>query len=143
MSAAASVATDLLCPSAEAGEGALVVGMRGPDGRVAYVTPPTPASAELLDGLREAGLVPERRFRFAQPCARGGCGHWTGGECGLVGRILASLAEPGAAPPEAPRRCGIRASCRWFAQRGWDACRACPLVATARESEGATASAAT
>jgi hypothetical protein len=112
----------LLCPSAPPEEGALVIGVRGPGGRLAHIVPSLPASATLADEA-EAGT----RLRFASPCAEGGCGHWTGSSCGVIEQLV--TITPSAATSRLPQ-CGIRSSCRWFAEAGGEACARCALVVT-------------
>jgi hypothetical protein len=112
----------LLCPSATPEEGALVIGVRVPGGRLAHIVPSLPASAALANEP-EAGT----RFRFASRCAEGSCFHWTGSSCGVVEQLLADAPSAGA---DLLPRCGIRSSCRWFAEAGGDACARCPLVVT-------------
>jgi hypothetical protein len=117
-----STRAPLLCPSAPPEEGALVIGVRGPGGRLAHIVPSLPASTALANEA-EAGT----RLRFASPCAESSCGHWTGSSCGVIGQLVAD------APPAAGSRlpqCGIRSSCRWFAEAGGEACARCALVVT-------------
>lgn len=113
----------LLCPSAPAAEGAILLGIANPDGSLAYVTPPHNVDRELLGRL---GQDPEARFRFAQPCIETGCKNWTGNNCGLITRLTSGQEA------EAPRgdlpACSIRSHCRWFDERGPDACAVCPRV---------------
>jgi hypothetical protein len=106
----------------------VLIGIVGGDGRLGQISPPLPVDAEFV-ARAEAGRTPESRFRFAEPCAEGDCNQWAGDRCGLIEEMLDSPqgiaeASEGAALP----RCGIRSSCRWFAERGPDACAICPLV---------------
>jgi hypothetical protein len=107
-----------------------VIGIVGQDGRLGHISPALPVDADFVTGV-QAGRTPESRFRFGEPCAEGRCGHWTGRRCGLIERLLASpvgveavYTSKGAPLP----RCGIRSSCRWFGERGAEACGVCPLV---------------
>ncbi|MEA2188361.1 MAG: hypothetical protein QOK16_3372 [Solirubrobacteraceae bacterium] len=122
-------ATPATCPSGRCRPGAVLVGIVGPDGRVGYVTPGLPIDDEFVARAR-TGRTPESRFRFSEPCAEGRCGQWAGDHCGLIDEFLASprgeAATSGSRTPLP--RCGIRASCRWFRERGPDACAICPLV---------------
>jgi hypothetical protein len=114
-----------ICPSttpAAAGSAARIVGVIGADGRVANLVTPIPASAAVLEA---AGPRPETKFRFAAPCAEGGCTQWRDSQCSLIGRIRAAIV------PEAQERqpvCSIRGDCRWFMQDGRDACAVCSYV---------------
>jgi hypothetical protein len=76
--------------------------------------------------------TPREVFRLAATCVKGGCPHWRteqpgaegDGACSLVQRVRAGF------PEVRPQQCGIRLVCRWFAQEGLAACRACPGVVT-------------
>ena len=113
-----------LCPSARCEDGAILLGVVAGDGRVAYLTPEVRIDQDFVERARQ-GRSPDKRFRFAQPCAEGACGHWTGEQCGLIGHVLTNQPEPadGSLP-----HCSIRRRCRWFAERGRDACAVCPRV---------------
>lgn len=112
----------LLCPSGRGRPGALLVGIHTPDG-VGYVDPALPVDAEFV---ATAGTEIEQRFRFAERCVERACGQWASGECGLIGAVLHQERRRASEPPA----CGIRSRCRWFAQRGADACAVCPYVVT-------------
>ena len=118
-----------LCPSGRALPGSVLLGVVGADGRVGYVRPELVVDQEFIDRAEAAGAL-EERFRFAEPCVEHHCGHWSGGCCQLVGQV-----ERAVEPREQTRvtlatlpRCAIRSRCRWFEQRGAEACRVCPLV---------------
>jgi hypothetical protein len=130
------------CPSALCEEDALLLGVVGPDGTVAYVQPPTRVSAEFVGRARALGH-PERRFRFASRCVEAGCPQWTGRGCGVVDIAIGTAPTEPAPPGPGAREtngpgsvpgteglpaCVIRRSCRWYAQRGAAACAVCPLV---------------
>ena len=121
----------LTCPSAPCESGALLLGVAGPGKEFGYITPAVRVSDELAAKLQARGS-PERRLRFAQPCVEGRCIQWTGSRCGVIDSILdARIKHPTAhSAPEALPRCAIRPTCRWFAQSGAEACRACPLILT-------------
>jgi hypothetical protein len=118
------------CPSARCEEGALLLGIVGDDGVVSYLTPRLSIDAAFVRQAYQ-GRAPEKRFRFAQPCAEGRCAQWTGRRCGVIDRMMAELdgldvAEPDRGLPA----CALRHVCRWFSQAGARACAACPLVIT-------------
>jgi len=120
-----------LCPSAPAEPGAALIGIVEADGRVANVTTPLVIDAAFIAAARASGGPPEERFRFSSPCQQERCGHWTGRECGLIGHLHRAVAEAGKAESGQPLpRCSIRASCRWWLQRGREACAICPLIVT-------------
>ena len=119
-----------LCPSAPAEEGASLIALVKTNGRIVNVGTPLPVDKEFLDAARAQG-PPESRFRFSSPCRREQCGHWTGQQCKLIGELFDSAVETGADLTTAGLpRCAIRAQCRWWLQRGRDACAVCPLVVT-------------
>jgi len=76
---------------------------------------------------RETG-PPEAGMRFANACVKGACAQWADHHCGVIERVLAHLGTPPA--PDALPPCLIRATCRWFAERGGAACGVCDLVVT-------------
>ena len=117
-----------LCPSAQPDmEGAVVFGVVGgsvDEPLVAYLDRPEPVTPELLqlaDPVR-----PTEVFRFAAPCAEGGCQHFDGASCRLGHKLARSVrAAVGRLP-----RCRLRPNCRWFHEQGREACFRCPLVVT-------------
>jgi hypothetical protein len=117
------------CPSSACGEGALLLGVMTSAGTLAYLNPPVPVDAEFAAREAERGN-PERRYRFAGPCLEGGCPQWTGRGCAIADMAAAAgpvhLGLP-ASPGRLPA-CSIRHSCRWYFQRGPDACAVCPLI---------------
>jgi hypothetical protein len=118
------------CPSARCAEGAVLLGVVGSDGKVGFVTPRIEIDRDFVTEAHK-GRTPEKRFRFAQPCLRGGCTEWTGTRCGVIDRAIDAARRQGLSKDLADLpRCSIRSSCRWFAQIGADACTVCPLVIT-------------
>ncbi|MEV4479060.1 hypothetical protein [Micromonospora coxensis] len=118
-----------MCPSTTAANATVFLGMITPAGRVAYVTPQVPAEVALAVPV-EAGTPVEARYRLAGPCVTSSCGFWTGDQCGLGARVVASYREVvGPAEPELPK-CAIRRTCRWYAEQGPAACPACSHVVT-------------
>lgn len=113
----------LNCPSAPAVVGTGVVGVVAPDGRVRLLDTRVDADGALVDAA-------PTHVRFAAPCRGGACGQWARDRCSVIDRVLvevraANLPMAGEVPA-----CWLRTDCRWFAQHGVDACRACPLVVT-------------
>jgi hypothetical protein len=115
------------CPSAEAAVGSLLVAVRDPQGNLAYVTPAPRVDVDLLSAARERFGDPRAALRFGAPCVRGACMQWTGSRCGVIDNVVADL---GAREPDRLPACGIRSTCRWFAQHGRHACAVCPDVVT-------------
>ena len=122
------------CPSAPATAGALLIGVVTADGRVTNLGTPLTVDAAFIATAKALG-APERRFRFSSPCQKQRCAHWSNHECGLIGELHTAASEAGEdlAAPALPR-CAIRAQCRWWRQRGRDACAVCPLVVTDTKS---------
>lgn len=116
------------CPSAKAKSGALLLGVRQDDGTVAILPTPLTVDEHFLEAVALDEMAPEQRFRFTNKCIEGGCNQWTGSYCGVIERVIKHMNEMPLLE-EAPA-CGIRNSCRWFAQRSFDACKVCPLIIT-------------
>jgi hypothetical protein len=120
------------CPSALCQEDALLLGVAGPDGAVAYINPPTRISADFVRQAQALGH-PERRFRFSNTCVEAACPQWTGDGCAVIDIAISAAPSdsPAPGPTYAPARlpaCAIRHSCRWYAQRGAAACAVCPEI---------------
>lgn len=112
-----------MCPSSPPDAGAVLLSVVTVDGTPAYPHDAMPITPAFLEAARQGGPI-DQRFRFAAPCQEAACAQWAGGHCGLPDRLIDLLPAQDNPPP----RCSIRASCRWHAQRGLDACRVCPLV---------------
>jgi hypothetical protein len=123
---------DSWCPSGlpNAPE-SVVLGVRsGPSGQVTYLAEPIPATA-VAQAVPE-GIPPTRVLRFASHCTAS-CANRIGTECGLINRVtvLPPTLETGSVP-----RCHLRPRCKWWEQKGVEACLRCPGVATiAREND--------
>jgi hypothetical protein len=108
----------------------MLIGVVEEDGRVANLGTPLPVDAGFLDAAGANG-PPERRFRFSSRCVEGRCSQWDGSGCSLINRVLGYVMAAGALEtPASLPHCAIRASCRWWRQRGAAACAVCPLVIT-------------
>ncbi len=115
----------LSCPSAPPEEGAALFGIVQELGRIAYISPAIPVSTTLLRALHSHQVEIENRFRFTGPCMGERCEQWRSDRCSLVDAVVADTAAP--EKPELAQ-CGIRATCRWFAQHRQAACAGCPSV---------------
>ncbi|HEY0106633.1 MAG TPA: hypothetical protein VGB91_11160 [Rhizomicrobium sp.] len=118
-----------VCPSARAEIGAVLIGVIGVDGQLAYLKTALQIDQDFIDEASRDG-APEERFRFAGACVEGRCVQWDDGQarCGVldgVRPVLGDGAGDGSLQP-----CVIRGACRWFAQDGAPACRICPGVVT-------------
>ena len=118
------------CPSAPPEPGSVLLGVVAGRGQVAYLNPSPPVTPELLVILGQHGVPVENRVRFAGPCMEHRCVQWEGaagaGRCGLIDHAIDTLSITSGA--ETLPHCGIRQSCRWFAQHNRAACAACPEV---------------
>ncbi|QYK43236.1 MAG: hypothetical protein KF887_09140 [Paracoccaceae bacterium] len=124
----------LTCPSAPAEPGALLLGLKGPQGRIV----PLRSAMTVDEGFISAATAegpPEARMRFASPCREGGCAQWTGDRCGVIARVMDHLKVSHDPAPGLPP-CLIRATCRWHAERGSAACKVCDLVVTDQVAAG-------
>ena len=123
--------TEPLCPSFNCVEGASLIGIIGPDGKVNYVNPAPTLDVAFVELAGKLRRPPEQRFRFAAPCVKSSCTHWTEARCGVVDLAISvaerSTQEAGASSEPLPK-CSIRSKCRWFAQRGRNACDVCPSI---------------
>jgi hypothetical protein len=117
------------CPSGRCKEGAILLGIVGSGGVLGYVAPAMSIDADFIARASQ-GPAPESRFRFAEPCVEQECAQWASCGCGVIDRVLHSqegkriMRDTSGSLPS----CAIRASCRWFAQVGTDACLVCPHV---------------
>ena len=118
----------VLCPSALCKDGAIVLGIVLPNNTIAYADRRYKIDAGQAEAMRNAPVGAEKRFRFASGCAQCGCGQWSGGKCGVIEDVLA--APPDASLPRELPQCSIREQCRWFLQRGEEACGVCRYVIT-------------
>jgi len=118
----------LLCPSAPPEwDGGVVFGvvLGTPDApRVAPLAEPLPVTADVLALCEPA--TPTEVLRIAAPCANERCANFKHGSCGLIDEIAAQFAPVVGALPH----CRIRPQCRWWHQRGRDACLRCPQIVT-------------
>jgi hypothetical protein len=128
------------CPSSTCTGGNLLIGIVRPDGTVAPIRPALEIDEAFVARARAGQRAPEARMRFAGGCAESACGHWRDARCGLVELLTDAGAPAGQgsadagagagadADADAPPPCPIRATCRWWAQRGVAACRICPTI---------------
>jgi hypothetical protein len=116
----------LTCPSAPPEQGSVLLGIVAAPGEIVYITPNPPVTGEMLSNFEKNGIVPENRLRFAGPCMEHRCLQWAGTRCGLIDRVVDHFGP--ADGEDALPKCGIRNTCRWFAQQGRAACEACPEI---------------
>lgn len=117
-----------MCPSHRCKPGSQLLGVRQEDGTIAILPQALPVDEVFVAKAAQHDVPPEQRFRFTNKCIEGGCQQWTGKGCGVVERMVQYLDQV-AVSDELPA-CSIRPRCRWFTQRGRDACAICPYVLT-------------
>lgn len=116
-------ADSLLCPSYVSKPGAQLFGIQNGEGQIDYLKTSITIDQTFVDAAQK-GRPAEERFRFAGKCIEKGCHQWNDGthQCGLVGAIIERM---NSALSNAPVHCPIRGRCRWFAQKGMEACANC------------------
>ncbi len=117
----------IMCPSSQGKAGALLLGVRQNDGKVAILPEPLPVDEQFIAIARQQEIPARQRFRFTNKCCESGCGQWTGKGCGVVESVIQYADRLPEITGELPA-CGIRSRCRWFMQREADACRICPYI---------------
>lgn len=122
----------VLCPSSQCKDGAIVLGIVLPNQTIAYADQRYKIDASQVAEMQHNAINPEKRFRFSSPCAQCGCAQWvngkSGGKCGVIEEVL-EAPRPEFLPKALPE-CSIRSQCRWFLQRGEEACSVCRFVIT-------------
>jgi len=119
----------IMCPSHRCKPGSRLLGIRQEDGTVAILPTALPIDQDFIDKVTGADLpAPEQRFRFTNKCVENGCNQWTGKGCGVVEQVVKFLDLVPA--NEVLPACSIRPRCRWFLQKGKDACKICPYIPT-------------
>lgn len=113
----------LLCPSYVSKPGAQLFGIQNREGQIDYLKEPITIDQTFVETAKN-GRSAEERFRFAGKCIEKGCHQWNDGthQCGLVGAIIERM---NSALSNAPLHCPIRGRCRWFTQKGMEACANC------------------
>lgn len=118
----------LQCPSSMATPGAGLLGVRQEDGTIAILPQVLPVDETFIQ-IGQMDPVPlEQRFRFTNACIEKGCKQWNGKSCGVAKRVVRHMEKVNTSNDLPP--CGIRSSCRWYAQEGNNACKICSFVVT-------------
>ena len=118
----------IMCPSNKCKPGSKLLGLRQDDGTISILPEALPIDESFIEKVKDHPLAPEQRFRFTNKCVENGCNQWTGKGCGVIDQVVQYL-EHIPAKEELPK-CSIRPSCRWFLQKGADACKVCPYIIT-------------
>lgn len=119
---------NVLCPSAKAETGAILLGVITPQEQVALLTEQVVINQEFIDAVSQE-KSPESQFRFANRCVKTGCQQWASGQCGVIDSVMKvnpNLQVQDAYLPV----CSIRSQCRWYQQVGANACVVCPFIIT-------------
>lgn len=117
------------CPNAKCAPGAILLGFKAPDGRIMNLRTAMAVDADFVTAARKVG-PPERRMRFAAPCASKGCANYKAGRCGVVDQIVGRLKDMEGPLKDTLPPCPIRTTCQWYDQCGASACMACELFVT-------------
>ncbi|HWG74158.1 MAG TPA: hypothetical protein VG184_08910 [Acidimicrobiales bacterium] len=112
------------CPSRACEPGVRILGVMRPSGHLAYLQMPAVVDQRFVARAKAEGS-PERRFRFTGDCVENSCPQWTGERCAVADEVVSTVVV---AIPTKLAACPIRRTCRWFAQSGAGACRACDQV---------------
>ena len=80
----------ILCPSNECKEGAILVGIVQKDGRVGFLNQKVHINNEFVQ-IAHTGRSPEKRFRFASKCLNDDCENWTNGGYGVIQAVIDSI----------------------------------------------------
>ena len=104
----------MMCPSAPAEEGALLLGMIRQDGFVAYLKDKIEVTQEFV-ALTRTGRSPEQRFRFSSPCQESACAQWAGASA-VYPRSCPGLVPPSDVSKPLPR-CTIEQGVGGFTKR--------------------------
>lgn len=118
--------TKIMCPSSKAKNGAELLGVRQDDGTIAILPQTLPVDQDFVAVASSDGVHPEQKFRFTNKCIESGCRQWNGTGCGVADQVVQFMNSLPIA--EELDDCPIRPSCRWYLQKGPDACKVCPFI---------------
>lgn len=118
----------IACPSNRCKPGSQLLGVRQDDGTVSILPEALPIDESFIETVKENAEAPEQRFRFTNKCVESGCSQWNGKGCGVIEQVIQYLEH--IPQKETLPKCSIRPKCRWFIQKGADACRICPYIIT-------------
>lgn len=120
-----------LCPSAPPSESSVIIAVSPSSREFSYIRPPLPVGSSAPQFKTDASSL---NVRFAAPCIESKCAHWRSSRCGLIDALLSSKDEQNTEDvgTDPLPRCGIRPTCRWFAQTGRMACQTCSTVSTGK-----------
>ena len=117
----------IFCPSSKCEDGAILLGIRRKDGKIAFISQKMTVNEEFVRIASQDG-TPESKFRFGNVCVNDSCKQWENDRCGVIDKIMGvvgKIKEPSTLP-----NCSIREQCRWYEQIGGKACVVCPEIIT-------------
>jgi len=117
-----SVATESTCPSYPRHLASKVLAVRRRFRLSLSFSPEVIKAQEMRGGSWDRG-VHASNGRVSGRCISTGCVHWTGATCRL-GTAVATVRIV----RKPVKQCSIRASCRWFDENSYSACRACQYL---------------
>jgi hypothetical protein len=118
----------IMCPSHRCKSGSQLLGVRQENGVVAILPQTIAIDDDFIKAAGQNEVPAEQRFRFTNKCIESGCKQWNGRGCNVAERVVEFLHKIPIA--ETLVSCSIRNSCRWYMQKGSDACKICPYVLT-------------
>jgi len=120
---------NLSCPSSIANEHAKIIGIKLNE-EVNILPQLLPVTNEFLK-LANKDNTMLKDFRFTNKCIESSCNKWNGNKCGLVDKLIEKIETQASKIP----LCSIRQSCRWYSQKGFDACIICEKITYEMENE--------
>lgn len=118
----------IMCPSNRCKPGSKLLGVRQDNGTVSILPEALPIDESFIETVKQNPVAPEQRFRFTNKCIESGCNQWNGKGCGVIEQVIQYL-EHIPQSLDLPK-CSIRPKCRWFLQKGADACKICRYIVT-------------
>jgi len=117
-----------LCPSHRLSKGASLIGIKNKEGKFDMLPEPIKVDQTLYHEFQSHATKPEKVLRFTNKCVQSGCKQWTGTKCGVIETVLEKVEQQYI--EDSLPNCSIRNTCRWYDQRGGEACKVCSLVTT-------------
>lgn len=122
------VSKTILCPAHRCKPGSLLLGVKQDNGTIAILPEALPIDDVFIEKTKANPVSAERRFRFTNKCIEGGCMQWNGTGCNIADNVVGYLAKLNMG--ETIPVCSIRKNCRWYLQKGVDACKTCSFIPT-------------
>ena len=116
------------CPSSICIPGAYMLSVVDNSEEVIFNTVEVKIDKDMAQELHDEFGEPEKHFRFSNTCVESGCKQWKNGQCSVINLIIKTNEHQNI--PEDLPDCLIRNTCRWFFQRGAEACKYCKYIVT-------------